>query len=364
MKGKATYEPIYDITKTFEENLKRGPNKHYKATIKAPAKQGSYELFGFKVHSPFGASACPTGTDSNFIKATFDAGYDIVTTKTRRSVHFEPHPAPNVVHIVPGKINKTQHFKETADRKTADSSDYSTLTLANSFGNNSLDPKYWVPDALKANQAVPKGKLLITNVVGTIQEGFTTHDYYHDFVRVALLAKDAGAKVIEINLSCPNVANEGMLCYDKVAMQIVCELVKQAVGDTPVIAKVGYFPGSEQALFEDVFGPIAETVDGISAINTFAAPIYNPDGQPALTGKDRLRAGLSGHAIKDLGLDMTRRLHDFRERHEFSFRIIGIGGVLTPDDFHDYRQAGADIVLSATGAMYNPNLANQIKQSL
>jgi tRNA-dihydrouridine synthase len=35
---------------------------------------------------------------------------------------------------------------------------------------------------------------------------------------------------------------------------------------------------------------------------------------------------------------------------------------MTPQDYFDYRQAGADVVMSATGAMWNPYLAQEIKQ--
>jgi len=36
--------------------------------------------------------------------------------------------------------------------------------------------------------------------------------------------------------------------------------------------------------------------------------------------------------------------------------------VTTPDDYDEYKAAGADTVFSATGAMWNPSLAQQIKQ--
>jgi dihydroorotate dehydrogenase (NAD+) catalytic subunit len=105
-------------------------------------------------------------------------------------------------------------------------------------------------------------------------------------------------------------------------------------------------------------------VAGISAINTLAAPIYDISGKQALPGKGRLKAGISGHAIKDIGLDMTKRLDKIRKSLDLQMAIISMGGVLNVEDFAEYRQAGADAVLSATGAMWNPNLAAEIKNSL
>jgi dihydroorotate dehydrogenase len=52
------------------------------------------------------------------------------------------------------------------------------------------------------------------------------------------------------------------------------------------------------------------------------------------------------------------------EKFNYTYTIIGVGGVSSPEDFQEYRKAGADIVMSATGAMWNPYLAEEIKKSL
>jgi len=36
---------------------------------------------------------------------------------------------------------------------------------------------------------------------------------------------------------------------------------------------------------------------------------------------------------------------------------------MNAEDYQDYREAGADAVLSATGAMWNPYLAKEIKEA-
>lgn len=362
--AKLKYAPIYDITKTFEENLATGPSKQYKASSRSKKHRGNYSLLGYKLNSPFGSASCPTGSDSHYIKVMFENGFDIVTSKTRRSVNYAPNQFPNIVHIVPGKISEHHDF-EALHRQSTDASDYKTLTIANSYGNNSAEPNYWVPDAVKAKAYAGDGQLLITSIVGTIQDGFDTEDYYQDFVRAAAYASIGGAMAIEINLSCPNVMNEGVLCYDKSAVLQICKLVKSTIGDIPIIAKIGYFPLAQQDLLEDIATAIDPYVAAISAINTFAAPIYNEKtGKQALPGLGRLKAGVSGHAIKQLGLDMTKRLSAIRAQYSLGFEIIGVGGVLTVQDFADYRAAGADAVLSATGAMWNANLAHEVKASL
>jgi len=61
---------------------------------------------------------------------------------------------------------------------------------------------------------------------------------------------------------------------------------------------------------------------------------------------------------------MVERLTKLREELRFTFTIIGVGGVATPEDFFEYLRAGADIVMSATGVMWNPYLAQEIKEKL
>ena len=38
---------------------------------------------------------------------------------------------------------------------------------------------------------------------------------------------ETGVKVIEVNLSCPNVANEGIVCYSKDAVLSICKKTKE-----------------------------------------------------------------------------------------------------------------------------------------
>ncbi len=93
-----------------------------------------------------------------------------------------------------------------------------------------------------------------------------------------------------------------------------------------------------------------------------ATKIVDEKGREVFPG--RPKAGVSGSPIKWAGLMMTRSLSRLRAEFNYSYKIIGIGGVLSPEDFHDYINAGADVVMSVTGAMWDPYLAQKIKASL
>jgi dihydroorotate dehydrogenase len=216
----------------------------------------------------------------------------------------------------------------------------------------------------KAVASQGQGQLLIAGVVGTIKHGFTDEDYFNDFAETAKLAASTGVKAIEINFSCPNVASEGVLCYSHDSVVTIAEKTKQLVGRVPLIGKLGYFTTDQQDLREQIIIDSSPYLAAYSAINTIPASVVDENGNQMLPGEGRLRSGICGAGVKWAGVDMVRRLDAIRKQHNLKFEIIGIGGVMTPKDFLDYRLAGADVVQSVTAAMWNANLAAEIKRSL
>lgn len=71
---------------------------------------------------------------------------------------------------------------------------------------------------------------------------------------------------------------------------------------------------------------------------------------------------MCGVPIKWAGLEMVKRLKELKDQKGLSFTILGVGGVTKPEDYQEYKQAGADAVMSATGSMWNPYLAQEIKR--
>lgn len=354
---------FYNPHKTYDSNFDDGPEIFEKT--KPYVNQGSpkFNFLGHKVYSPFGIPAGPL-LNSSYIKYAFDNGFDVVCYKTQRSVEFTSNEFPNVLYVdVEGDLT----LEKAANPQIGSSytnKPKELLTITNSFGNPSRGPDFWVSDIKKALSYQKEGQLLIVSVVGTIQDGFSSDDYYDDFAKTAELVVGAGAKAVELNLSCPNVANEGVLCYSPDAVNAVCKKTKERIGDVPLIAKFGYFSSPQNDLLEKIIKDNTDYIAGISAINTIAAPIVDKNGNQALPGPSRLKSGVCGNAVRWAGIDMVKRLNKIREQHNCKFEIIGVGGVMSPDDFKKYRSAGADLVQSATGAMWNPKLAAEIKASL
>lgn len=353
--------PFYDHTKSYDENYDQGPFGAFADNVDLRDNSSpKYNFLGFKINTPFGIPSGPL-LNSKFCEAAFKKGFDVIHYKTRRSVNFPSNKWPNVLFVdIDGDLT-LQRAKKPLIGFTQTDKDPKEISITNSFGNPSPDAKIWMEDMKKAVEAAGPGQLLIASVVGTIQEGFSEEDYHEDFAKAAKEAKEAGAGVIELNLSCPNVASEGIVCYSLDSVLNICKKTKQKIGDTPLLIKIGYFSKDQQELLEDIVKSVLPYISGISAINTIPAKVVDEMGKQALPGEGRLTAGICGAGIKWAGLGMVKRLNQLRKKQGYGFVIVGVGGVMTSEDFMEYRKMGADVVQSATGAMWNPNLAQEIK---
>ena len=293
------------------------------------------------------------------MQAALDKGFDIVTYKTVRSGQHPCHPWPNILSV---KIEGDLTLEKAKEKLVADRNYHKPLSITNSFGVPSLPPDFWRKDLADVVKGARPGQIVVGSFQGTKKEGQGAEEYINDYAVTARMLKETGVKAIEVNLSCPNEGTNNLLCYDADRSVKVAEVIKKEIGNIPLIIKIAYYK-DEEALrnFVQKIGPI---VQGISAINTIAAEIVDENGKQALPGEGRLKSGVCGHAIKWAGLDMVRRLKKLREEFNYKFTIVGVGGVTVPEDFFEYRQAGADIVMAATGAMWNPYLAKEIKEKL
>ncbi len=347
--------PFYDPKKTYQENFEQGPFGDFANSQKlARIGEPKFNFLGQKVYLPFGIPAGPL-LNAKFVKAAFKKGFDLCVYKTVRTRAYPCHPWPNVLGVkVKGDLTLTQ----AENNLQAEMSYSEPLSITNSFGVPSMDPDFWQQDMAEAVQDAGQGQVLIGSFQGSKKEGGSAKDLIQDYALAARLVKATGAKILEANLSCPNEGTTDLLCFDTARVRLIAEKIKNEIGNTPLILKLAYF--KEEEHLRNYLRQVGPLVDGLSVINTIAAPIVNLFGQQALPGEGRLRSGVCGAAIKWAGLDMVRRLSKFRQEFGQKFSIIGVGGVTEPTDYFDYKEAGADAVMSATGAMWHPDLALKI----
>ena len=348
--------PFYDPTKSYWDNLEQGPFNDFADDIEVVSGEPRFDFLGVKVSYPLGIPAGPL-LDSKFVAGAFKKGFDIPVYKTVRAGEFPCHPFPNVLSV---KLDGDLTLERAKMPLVADAQYHEPLSITNSFGVPSRDPSVWQPDAQKAAAFARSGQVMVLSFMGTVREKQTPEEFVADFADAARLAAETGAKILEANLSCPNIGNEGLVCYQLDMTERVAEAIRKNIGSTPLILKVGYYTSdADMERLADIAEKYAQAVSGI---NTISAPIVDGEGKQALPGPAlRLRSGVCGHAIKWAGLDFVRRMKSARTARNANFSIIGVGGVTVPQDFREYRDAGADVVMSATGAMGNPYLGKEIK---
>lgn len=347
---------LYDDQLDFEDNKAKGPFGDFAKATEPYQNEGepTYDFFGTPVYSPFGIAAGPLPT-SQFIDAALNKGFDIVTLKSVRTDVFPLNSYPQVRPVqLQGELDPA------ADPDVQVAQEYTApLAVANSFGIPSVAPSEWQPNMREAFTLPQKGQALLVAFQGTAH-GKGRDDFVQDHVDGIKLIRETGANVIEINLSCPNEGEAVLACFDTDITERIVKAVREANPDLKLLIKLAYFADAEQ--LKDLVSRVGGMLDGISAINTIPATVVDDQGSEVFPG--RPKAGISGAPVKWAGLKMTKLLKQYREELGMSYKIVGIGGVLSAADFAEYREAGADIVMSVTGAMWNPELAAEIKASL
>ncbi|MCI1218968.1 MAG: diguanylate cyclase [Bifidobacterium sp.] len=379
-------KPFYDVNLSYAENYEQGPFGAFGTALASRSVAAEpveseenvrceghaehdvgYEcganFLGFPVNLPFGIPAGPL-LNSRFTTAAFRMGFDLAVYKTVRSRAWGCNPFPNVLSVHPRTRSLTPGDPELDEGVLADGRFERPLSISNSFGVPSRDPDEWQPDMRDAIAAAGPGQLLIPSFQGSRHDGMTTDEYIADHVTAAKLVRETGAQLVEMNTSCPNEGRNRLLCDDPRLVGEITESVKNEIGDMPLIVKLAYLP--DDGVLERMVRETAThgSVQAFAAINTVSAKLIDRHGNQALPGEGRERSGVCGAAIRGAGLDMVRRLAGLRERLELDFAIISIGGVMNMTDYQAYREAGANAVMSATGAMWNCELAHRIKAGL
>ncbi|MCR5725789.1 MAG: dihydroorotate dehydrogenase [Treponema sp.] len=177
------------------------------------------------------------------------------------------------------------------------------------------------------------------------------------YVEGAKLLDATAVKMIELNISCPNVKAGGMsFGMDPASAASVTKAVR-AVTKKPLMVKLT--PNAP-----DLIG-IAMAVreagaDALSLVNTFQAMAIDLNtGKPVF---DNVRAGFSGPAVKPIALrmvyDVVQAMNALPENERIP--VVGLGGIATWQDAVEFLMAGAAAIQVGTATFANPLAMTQI----
>lgn len=345
--------PVYDIYKSYLENLEEGPFFEGRIPERVlPSQDKWFDFLGFKVATPIGVPAGPL-LNARWAIFAAEMGFDIVTYKTIRSKPHPAHPVPNMIYVdTKGTLNLSR-AQETLCQAHSPPKNLDSLAVTNSFGIPSKDHTFLASDIALANASLSPGQVMIVSIVGTPREG---EDFVEDFAACARVALEGGAKIIEADFSCPNVTTcEGNLFASPEMVFTISQRIKKTIGTVPLIIKIGVI--EEREVLRQVMLAAAKAgVQAICGINTMSMKVVKENGEAAL-GEKRLKAGVCGAPIREVALDFVTQSRAINDAEKLGMTIMATGGATHPEHFDLFFKAGADVAMSAAGMLWDPYLA-------
>ncbi|CAN2199919.1 PyrD Dihydroorotate dehydrogenase [Candidatus Nanopelagicaceae bacterium] len=167
----------------------------------------------------------------------------------------------------------------------------------------------------------------------------------------------SGLSAVEVNISCPNVENRGLVfaCDPDASRRVIDGVRKTIGGELPIIAKLS----PDVTNLPDIArGVVDAGADALALINTVLGMVINLDTmKPHLGGKT---GGLSGPAIRPVAVRAIYQVHAALP----TTPILGMGGVASGRDALELILAGASGVSVGTASFGNPTALIKIQNEL
>ena len=171
------------------------------------------------------------------------------------------------------------------------------------------------------------------------------------------LRSASGISAVEVNISCPNVENRGLVfaCDPDASRRVIDGVRKTIGGELPIIAKLS---PDVTNLPEIAKGVVDAGADALALINTVLGMVINLETmKPHLGGKT---GGLSGPAIRPIAVRAIYQVHAALPH----VPILGMGGVASGRDALELILAGASGISVGTASFGNPTALISVQNEL
>lgn len=178
-----------------------------------------------------------------------------------------------------------------------------------------------------------------------------------EYTAVTRIFDDSSIDAMEINISCPNVREGGVIFGNDPDMSArVVEACRSATRK-PLIAKLS---PNQTDIAENARRCIEAGSDGLAVVNTFVGMAIDVESRKPIIGSNQ--GGLSGPAIKPMALLKVHQVYQVARKH--GVPIIGQGGIVSAQDALEFLIAGASAVGIGTALFYDPLVCSKINLGL
>ena len=175
-----------------------------------------------------------------------------------------------------------------------------------------------------------------------------------DYAQLADALDVDGISAIELNISCPNVKDGGIIFgTDPNAAANVTRAAKNSTSK-PVIVKLSPNVTDIVSIARAV---VDAGADALSLINTLMGMQIDINSWRSVLGN--ITGGLSGAAIKPVAVRMT-----YQVAQAVDVPIIGMGGIRSTEDAVEFFLAGADAIAIGTANFADPSITMKIADGL
>lgn len=178
-----------------------------------------------------------------------------------------------------------------------------------------------------------------------------------EYQEVTRLFDDSPIDAIEINISCPNVKEGGVVFGNNPEMSAKVVEACRSVTRKPLITKLS---PNQTDIAHNARLCIEAGTDGFAVINTLMGMAIDIENRTPVIGANQ--GGLSGPAIKPIALLKVHQVYQVCKHHDVP--IIGQGGIMTAEDAIEFIIAGASAVGVGTALFYDPLACPKINQGI
>ena len=217
--------------------------------------------------------------------------------------------------------------------------------MLNAIGLQNVGVDEFIARKLPALRKYPRAKVIV-NVFGS-----TVGEY---IAVIQKLNSAEGIAAYELNVSCPNVHAGGMAFgSDCGSLEYLVGTAKAAAA-RPLIVKLS---PNVTSIAQMARIAASAGADALSLTNTFLA--ISIDVETRRPRLSNITGGLSGPAIKPIALRMV-----YEAARAVHIPILGMGGIVTPEDAVEFMLAGATAVQVGTASYADPRAAERLAHGL